>query len=128
MCRALAANCSKYSASFPNAVRASEAQRSQAGSSSSASRTIRVPRPPPPATALIISAPPAGSAAKNSRACSSVAGSALPASTGTPASAAASRARTLSPNKSSKCGVGPTNAIPASPHARANAPLSARNP
>ena len=42
--------------------------------------------------------------------------------------AASARARTLSPNNSRMWVRGPTNAIPASRHARANAALSLRKP
>ncbi len=54
--------------------------------------------------------------------------SAVPASTGNPASWAIRRAAVLSPNFRSMAGVGPTNVIPASAQACAKSAFSDRNP
>ena len=52
----------------------------------------------------------------------------LPGTTGTPAATAASLAEVLSAKVSRLAAVGPTKAMPASSHARANSGLSLRKP
>ena len=89
---------------------------------------MRMPRPPPPATALIMTAAPEPSEAKNAFACSSVVASAVPSITGTPQRLANAFAATLSPNKSSASGDGPTKIIFSSAQRRASNAFSLRKP
>ena len=128
MCRARGRNCSMYRSPFPNDARASPLHCSNVSSKSSRVSISLVPRPPPPTTALRIMALPGASDSKNSRASSTVTTSAVPGRTGTSFSVASSRARILSPNRSSVSAVGPTKTIPASSRARANCAFSARKP
>ena len=89
---------------------------------------MRMPRPPPPAIALIMTAPPAPSEAKNALASSSVVGPPVPSMTGTPQRLASALALALSPNRSSASGEGPTNTIPSSAQRRASDAFSLRKP
>ena len=89
---------------------------------------MRMPRPPPPAMALIMTAPPAPSEAKNALAWSSVVGPLVPSMMGTPVSLASALALALSPNRSSASGDGPTKVIPSSAQRRASKAFSLRKP
>ncbi|MNV69897.1 hypothetical protein D3C71_1628290 [compost metagenome] len=90
--------------------------------------TRRIPIPPPPAAALTNSGKPTACAASARPVASSGVKRALPGSTGTPATFAISRARSLSPMSRMVCGAGPTQVIPAALTALANAAFSARKP
>ena len=89
---------------------------------------MRMPRPPPPAIALIMTAPPAPSEARNALASSRLVGPLVPARTGTPHRFASALACALSPNSSSASGDGPTKTMPASAQRRASAAFSLRKP
>ena len=89
-----------------------------------------MPLPPPPADGLTRIGKPISRAAAASTASSAVpsASPEMPGTTGTPISAANAFARILSPIASIAAGGGPTNTMPLSSHARANAAFSARKP
>jgi hypothetical protein len=85
-----------------------------------------MPRPPPPETALTNSGNCIDSAAATSSATDADGGD--DASTGRPASRAASTARALLPVSLSTSASGPMNVIPASAQAAARFGFSDRNP
>jgi hypothetical protein len=87
-----------------------------------------MPRPPPPATALIMTAPPAPSEARNALVSSSVVGPLVPSITGKPQRLASRLAAILSPNRSSASGDGPTKTILSSAQRRASCEFSLRKP
>ena len=109
----------------PNAEAASLRALVTAPASSAASATSRMPRPPPPNAALTSSGNPTASAAA---ARSPWLVTVIPGSTGTPASAIAALAATLSPIAAMVSGAGPTKISPASEQARENAAFSDKNP
>jgi hypothetical protein len=88
---------------------------------------MRMPRPPPPAAALKITGKPAASATSTASA-SSLSGSSLPGTTGTPACLAITRACALSPIKRIASGEGPMNVRPQARQMSAKAGFSARKP
>ena len=112
---------------MPKASPASRPALSNAGPASSGERTTRKPRPPPPWMALIATGQPRP-AAKASMSSGPEAGSRVPGTVGTPASAATLRADTLSPIARIAAGGGPTQISPASSTACANVGFSARKP
>ena len=109
----------------PNAEAASLRALVTAPASSAGSATSRMPRPPPPNAALTRSGKPTLAAAAD-RSPSPV--TVIPGSTGTPASAIAAFAATLSPIAAMVSGAGPTKISPASAQARAKAAFSDKNP
>ncbi len=110
----------------PNADSASRVTRPNASRTSSAVAHACMPMPPPPPVALSITGRPMRSA--SAPASSASARSPVPASRGTPAASASSRAVCLAPNARIWSAVGPTNRIPASSQADANSRFSLRNP
>ncbi len=105
----------------PNADAASRDAASTASASSSAWRTMRIPRPPPPAAALTSAGMATSSGIESGEAASA-------GVVGTPASIAACFAAILSPSSAICSGVGPIQTMPASITLRAKAAFSARNP
>ena len=87
-----------------------------------------MPRPPPPAIALIMTAPPAPSEAKNAFASSSVVGPVVPSITGTPQRLASCFGRHLVAEQIERLGEGPTKTIPSSAQRRASNAFSLRKP
>ena len=116
-----------YIAPSEKAASASAEAVLNAPATSSGSRTIFIPRPPPPEAALRITGKPIFRAYSSaSWASCSVCGQ--PGRSGSPASAAASRARTLFPISRSISGRGPIQAIPQRWTTSANAAFSERKP
>ena len=124
--RARSMNFSTNTPEEPKLASANRRTRSKASRSSSASRHTDMPMPPPPATAFNITGNPMEAA--TARASSAEPSSPLPASRGTPAAVAASRARCLAPKIRSCSGVGPMKAIPTDSSAVARSSFSDRNP
>jgi hypothetical protein len=88
---------------------------------------MRIPLPPPPADGLTISGQPMRRASAVSVP-SSCASPSYPTMVATPRPATSRRAAALSPMAAMAAAGGPTQAMPASTTARANAGFSARNP
>src|SRR6266513_1158216 len=115
-----------YTSAFPKLCWARRCAATSALSSAASPWTIAMPMPPPPATGLTMTGYPRRPATWRI-ASASLRGS-LPCATGTPASAAARRAATLSPIRAMTSGGGPMNTSPASLICRAAAAFSANIP
>jgi len=118
---------SMYMSPLPNAATASAEAVLNAPGMASRLRTIFIPRPPPPAAAFRMTGSPI-SCAHRLASSASFTPPGLPGNSGSPASRAASRARTLLPISRMTSGRGPMKAILQERHTSANSAFSDRKP